>query len=64
MALTSHCSDAREPQYTYRLCLFDKAAQVDNNAGHETSLGTWRGFDKGYTEVRVGWGGRWGWMSI
>ena len=50
LALASHCSEAREPQYSYRLCLFDKAAQVDNNAGHETSLGRWRGFEKGYTE--------------
>jgi hypothetical protein len=57
IALTKHCADAREPQYTYRLCLFDKSAQVDNNAGHETSLGTWRGFEKGYTEVRLGGGG-------
>ena len=53
VALTDHCSSAREPQYTYRLCLFDKAAQVDNGAGHETSLGLWRGFENGYTEVRA-----------
>lgn len=52
VALASHCSEAREPQYSYRLCLFDKAAQVDNGGGHETSLGAWKGFEKGYTEVR------------
>lgn len=51
LALSSHCAEAREPQYTYRLCLFDKAAQVDNGGGHETSLGKWKGFEKGYTEV-------------
>ncbi|KAI8473523.1 MAG: glucosidase II beta subunit-like-domain-containing protein [Monoraphidium minutum] len=50
IALASQCTDAREPQYTYRLCLFDKAAQVDNHGGHETSLGAWKGFEKGYTE--------------
>jgi hypothetical protein len=60
IALTKHCAEAREPQYTYRLCLFDKAAQVDNNAGHETNLGQWRGFEKGYTEVRRGGVGWWG----
>ncbi|GBF96865.1 glucosidase 2 subunit beta [Raphidocelis subcapitata] len=50
LALSRHCAEAREPQYTYRLCLFDRAAQVDNGAGHETNLGKWRGFEKGYTE--------------
>lgn len=50
LALSRHCSDARLPHYTYRVCLFDKATQVDNGAGHVTNLGKWRGFEKGYTE--------------
>lgn len=58
LALRTHCAEAREPQYTYRMCLFDRAAQVDNNAGHETKLGTWKGFEKGYTEVGRSGGGR------
>jgi hypothetical protein len=35
-----------------RFCFFDKASQVDNSGGHETSLGLWKGFEKGGTEVR------------
>jgi hypothetical protein len=35
-----------------RFCFFDKASQMDNNGGHETSLGFWKGFEKGGTEVR------------
>lgn len=35
-----------------RFCFFDKATQVDNGGGHETSLGFWKGFEKGGTEVR------------
>jgi len=29
----------------------DKAMQVDNGGGHETSLGQWKGFEKSGTEV-------------
>lgn len=34
-----------------RFCFFDKATQMDNGGGHETSLGFWKGFEKGGTEV-------------
>jgi hypothetical protein len=59
LGLAGTCVDAREPQYTYRGCLFGKAAQIDNNAGHETSLGNWKGFNEDMTKV----GGRAGCSS-
>lgn len=38
-----------------RFCFFDKAVQVDNGGGHETSLGLWKGFERSGSEV----GGKW-----
>ncbi|WIA37222.1 hypothetical protein OEZ86_014172 [Tetradesmus obliquus] len=49
--LMNKCLEARMPQFTYKFCFFDKASQVDNGGGHETSLGLWRGFEKGGTEA-------------
>ena len=51
LELRSHCAEAKEAQFSYKLCLFDKAQQVDNNGGHRTNLGEWRGFDNRYMEV-------------
>jgi hypothetical protein len=51
LGLAGTCVDARQPQYTYRGCLFGKASQIDNNAGHETSLGNWKGFSEDMTKV-------------
>jgi len=51
LGLADTCVEAREPQYTYRGCIFEKAAQVDNGAGHETNLGRWKGFSPDMTKV-------------
>jgi hypothetical protein len=51
LGLADTCVEAREPQYTYRGCIFEKAAQVDNGAGHETSLGLWKGFAADMSKV-------------
>ncbi|KAF8065786.1 glucosidase 2 subunit beta [Scenedesmus sp. PABB004] len=49
--LMNKCLEARMPQFTYKFCFFDKAVQVDNGGGHETSLGVWKGFEKGGSEA-------------
>lgn len=51
LPLVNKCVEARGSQYSYRICLFEKVAQVDTNAGHETSLGKWKGFENQYSEV-------------
>jgi hypothetical protein len=40
------------PAPPHRFCFYDRAMQVDNGGGHETSLGVWKGFNKDGTEVR------------
>jgi hypothetical protein len=54
-----------------RFCFFDKATQVDNGGGHETSLGLWKGFENGGAEVGVGvsvsasvWVGWLNWIGV
>ncbi|KAF6254346.1 glucosidase II beta subunit-like-domain-containing protein [Scenedesmus sp. NREL 46B-D3] len=49
--LMNKCLEARMPQFMYKFCFFDKASQVDNGGGHETSLGFWKGFENGGTEA-------------
>lgn len=49
--LMNKCLEARMPQFTYKFCFFDKATQVDNNGGHETRLGFWKGFESAGTEA-------------
>ena len=65
LGLADTCVEAREPQYTYRGCIFEKAAQVDNGAGHETNLGRWKGFSPDMTKVRrVGFCISTGWVHL
>jgi hypothetical protein len=40
--LAGECAETAAGHFTYRVCLFDAAHQVDG-AGHETSLGAWGG---------------------
>eukprot|EP00878_Enallax_costatus_P000980 GHUV01001112.1.p1 GENE.GHUV01001112.1~~GHUV01001112.1.p1 ORF type:complete len:580 (+),score=160.69 GHUV01001112.1:58-1797(+) len=49
--LINKCLESRTPQFTYKFCFFDKASQVDNGGGHETSLGYWKGFENAGTEA-------------
>jgi len=52
LALAGQCAETgggAGGHFTYRLCFFDAAAQVDG-AGHETSLGKWAGIERGAPE--------------
>lgn len=43
LPLSDSCYEGHVDKYVYKVCPFDKASQVDG--GHETSLGSWEGFD-------------------
>lgn len=43
--LKGQCPEVNQAQYTYRLCLFDRAVQKDRNGHHEVGLGNWRGWE-------------------
>ncbi|KAI6223051.1 Glucosidase 2 subunit beta [Aphelenchoides fujianensis] len=43
--LKGQCPEMNQAQYTYRLCLFDRAVQKDRNGHHEIGIGNWRGWD-------------------
>ncbi|KAI6206864.1 hypothetical protein M3Y94_00962700 [Aphelenchoides besseyi] len=43
--LKGQCPEFNQAQYTYRLCLFDRAVQKDRHGHHETGLGNWRGWE-------------------
>jgi len=41
--LKGQCPEMNQAQYTYRLCLFDRAIQKEKNGHNEIGLGNWRG---------------------
>lgn len=43
--LKGQCPEINQAQYTYRLCLFDRAIQKDKNGHHEIGLGNWKGWE-------------------
>lgn len=47
--LVDECLEVKVNQYTYKLCAFDKAEQVERGSG--TSLGKWEGFKDNYTKM-------------
>lgn len=43
--LKGQCPELNQAQYTYRLCLFDRAVQKDRNGHHEIGLGNWKAWE-------------------
>ncbi|VDD92094.1 unnamed protein product [Enterobius vermicularis] len=49
-SLKGNCFEMDESQYTYRLCLFDKAIQKERNGAIEINLGSWHEWSGGATD--------------
>jgi len=49
------CYDYEEREYTYRLCMFNKASQIPKGGGSEVSIGDWESWGespKKYTTMK------------
>ena len=44
--LKGECVELNQAQYTYRLCLFDRAVQKDRSSGHEIGIGNWKEWER------------------